>query len=93
MKEGQRAMKYRTMLSPIPHSSPDVMVSDPSTKIARQGHSADGRERIFFPLSFAFFTLALRAAVPFADQMRGLAFLFALRAAGAPRWLAPVQHY
>jgi len=38
------------------------MVSDPSTEIARQAHSADVHVRILFPLGFAFFlVLALLA--------------------------------
>ena len=60
--------------------SPDGTISNPSTKIARQCHSAEWRERIFFPLSFAFFALALLATVLFAEQMCWLAFLLALRA-------------
>jgi len=68
--------------------SPDGMISNPSTKIARQCHSAEWRERIFFPLSFAFFALALLATVLFCEQMCWLAFLFALRAVCAARSLA-----
>ena len=67
--------------------SPDGMISNPSTKIARQCHSAEWRERIFFPLSFAFFALALLATVLFCEQMCWLAFLFALRAVCAARSL------
>ena len=70
--------------------SPDGTISNPSTKIARQCHSAEWRERIFFPLSFAFFALALLATVLFCEQM--LAFLFALRAVCAARWLAPSSY-
>jgi membrane-bound ClpP family serine protease len=36
-------------------STPGGSVSDLSTKIARQVHSADVRVRILFPLGFAFF--------------------------------------
>jgi len=72
--------------------SPDGTISNPSTKIARQCHSAEWRERIFFPLSFAFFALALLATVLFAEQMCWLAFLSALRAVCAARWLAPSLH-
>jgi len=58
--------------------------------LARQCHSAEWRERIFFPLSFAFFALArLLATVLFAEQMCWVAFLPALRAVCAARWLAP----
>ena len=67
--------------------SPDGTISNPSTKIARQCHSAEWRERIFFPLSFAFFALALLATVLFAEQVCWLAFLLALRAVCAARWL------
>jgi hypothetical protein len=43
-------------------STPGGSVSDPSTEIARQVHSADVRVRILFPLGFAFFlVLALLA--------------------------------
>jgi len=68
--------------------SPDGMISNPSTKIARQCHSAEWRERNFFPLSFAFFALALLVTVLFCEQMCWLAFLFALRAVCAARSLA-----
>jgi len=61
--------------------------------LARQCHSAEWRERIFFPLSFAFFALArLLATVLFAEQMCWVAFLPALRAVCAARWLAPSLH-
>jgi hypothetical protein len=58
--------------------------------LARQCHSAEWRERIFFPLSFAFFALArLLATVLFAEQVCWLAFLLALRAVCAACGLRP----
>jgi hypothetical protein len=73
-------------------STPGGSVSDPSTEIARQVHSADVRVRVLFPLGFAFFLVLALLAGWLLDQVVWGAPLFLPFAVFAPALLRSSLH-